>query len=141
MILEYSSNNSGGSFWLSDEDWKNMEDAGWKVQWGGRWFCNSKWNLRPKERPAYLEKECSQDEECPGHPAARNFEEVNKSMRWLGALATNATIETDNPKRTIREWEDLVSQDSCATGCSCCGPPHDFSWRDEDGRYHYHPED
>jgi hypothetical protein len=33
ITLEYSSNNSGGSFWLSDEDWKNLEAAGWKVEW------------------------------------------------------------------------------------------------------------
>ena len=31
--LEYSHNNSGGSWWLKDEDWKNLEKAGWKVQW------------------------------------------------------------------------------------------------------------
>ena len=31
--VEYSSNNSGGSFWLSDEDWKKLEEAGWEVNW------------------------------------------------------------------------------------------------------------
>jgi hypothetical protein len=31
--LEYSSNNSGGSWWLDDEDWKKLEAAGWKVNW------------------------------------------------------------------------------------------------------------
>ena len=25
MKIVYSSNNSGGSWWLSDEDWKNLE--------------------------------------------------------------------------------------------------------------------
>jgi len=33
MRVEYSSNNSGGSWWLSDEDWKALEKAGWKVEW------------------------------------------------------------------------------------------------------------
>lgn len=33
MKVEYSSNNSGGSWWLSDEDWRALEKAGWKVQW------------------------------------------------------------------------------------------------------------
>lgn len=33
MTIEYSSNNSGGSWWLSDKDWKNLEKAGWKVDW------------------------------------------------------------------------------------------------------------
>jgi len=33
MKIEYFSNNSGGSWWLSDEDWKNLEAAGWTVYW------------------------------------------------------------------------------------------------------------
>ena len=31
--LEYDSNNSGGSWWLSDENWFDLEEAGWKVNW------------------------------------------------------------------------------------------------------------
>lgn len=31
--VEYSSNNSGGSWWLTDDDWKNLEAAGWEVDW------------------------------------------------------------------------------------------------------------
>lgn len=33
VIVEYSSNNSGGSWWLDDKDWKALEDAGWAVEW------------------------------------------------------------------------------------------------------------
>lgn len=31
--VEYSSNNSGGDWWLTDEDWKALETAGWEVEW------------------------------------------------------------------------------------------------------------
>lgn len=31
--LKYDSNNSGGYWWLSDDDWKALEEAGWDVQW------------------------------------------------------------------------------------------------------------
>ncbi|ERB55312.1 hypothetical protein N806_29720 [Rhodococcus sp. P27] len=31
--IEYNSNNSGGSWWLTDEDWYALERAGWDVQW------------------------------------------------------------------------------------------------------------
>lgn len=31
--VEYSSNNSGGHWWLSDEDWLALEQAGWVVEW------------------------------------------------------------------------------------------------------------
>jgi hypothetical protein len=33
MRVEYSSNNSGDSWWLKDDDWKALEKAGWKVDW------------------------------------------------------------------------------------------------------------
>ena len=35
MKINYNSNNSGGSFWLSDEDWENLEDAGWVIDHTG----------------------------------------------------------------------------------------------------------
>ena len=31
--VEYDSNNSGGNWWLDDNDWKALEAAGWKVDW------------------------------------------------------------------------------------------------------------
>lgn len=31
--IQYSANNSGGTWWLSLEDWKALEEAGWLVQW------------------------------------------------------------------------------------------------------------
>jgi len=33
MKIQYRSNNSGGSWWLSDEDWRKLEYSGWKVKW------------------------------------------------------------------------------------------------------------
>jgi hypothetical protein len=33
MLFKYSSNNSGGSWWISDEGWKALEAAGWTVNW------------------------------------------------------------------------------------------------------------
>jgi len=33
MLVEYSSNNSGGFWWLKDEDWYALEKAGWQVEW------------------------------------------------------------------------------------------------------------
>lgn len=31
--VNYSSNNSGGGWWLNDEDWYALEKAGWDVDW------------------------------------------------------------------------------------------------------------
>ena len=33
MIVEYSSNNSGGGWWLTDANWYDLEKVGWKVHW------------------------------------------------------------------------------------------------------------
>jgi hypothetical protein len=32
-LVEYDSNNSGGYWWLNDEDWNNLEKCGWQVRW------------------------------------------------------------------------------------------------------------
>jgi hypothetical protein len=46
MYVEYSSNNSGGNWWLKDEDWRALEAAGWEVDW----IANKKsWVLGPPE--------------------------------------------------------------------------------------------
>jgi hypothetical protein len=37
MYVEYSANNSGGKWWLTDEDWKSLEGAGWEVEWVKDW--------------------------------------------------------------------------------------------------------
>lgn len=32
-LLSYSSNNSGGNWWLTDSDWYSLAEAGWNVEW------------------------------------------------------------------------------------------------------------
>lgn len=34
--VKYRSNNSGGSWWLTDDNWKALEKAGWEVDWEER---------------------------------------------------------------------------------------------------------
>ena len=31
--VEYDSNNSGGRWWLTDQNWLDLEKAGWDVKW------------------------------------------------------------------------------------------------------------
>lgn len=33
MKVTYDSNNSGGSWWLTDQNWLDLEAAGWQVNW------------------------------------------------------------------------------------------------------------
>jgi hypothetical protein len=105
--VEYSSNNSGGSWWLSDTDWKNLEESGWKVDW-----------YKDREDDLWRDKP-----------------DKNGDVRFLGALASSATREGLTMGQAIREWESITGQSSNALGCGCCGAPHSFS--DGEGNYYY----
>ena len=120
-LLIYDSNNSGGRWWLKDADWEALETAGWTVHW--------------KQTDRLLEKSpefglYSDDllRRCP-----------KREIGWLGTFATSAAIETDDPRGTIREWERVTGQSASDVGCNCCGPPHNFEYREE-GRKprHFH---
>jgi len=107
--LHYSSNNSGGSWWLSDDDWRALESAGWTVHW-------------------------VRDDASRGRSWAR----ADKDGRWLGTLATTAEkADVVNPAEAVSEFERLTSQDAYAEGCNCCGPPHSFSFEGDDGSTSY----
>ena len=99
MIVEYDSNNSGGGWWLKDEDWHNLEKAGWIIEW-------------------YKDK--------------KDTGWTYTDDRWLGALATGAKKDSPSPRDAILEFEKITGQDASAEGCNCCGPPHSFSWDDEE---------
>jgi hypothetical protein len=103
--IEYSSNNSGGSWWLSDEDWKALEAAGWDVEW-----------VADEEEDRLISV---------------------KNDRWLGALATRASKETSDPQEAVREFERITGQNAGDIGCTCCGPPHDFTFEDDEGNRSY----
>lgn len=134
LLIEYSSNNSGGSWWLSDKDWKNLEEAGWKVQWA---------NLDPKyEDDEYNDNYVLDDNgypilaEDPGKHFKAKLDE-DGIPRWMGAMARNAWKLVDSPREAIEDFENITGQDASDEGCTCCGPPHSFNWDDEEGNYQY----
>lgn len=111
-VLCYDSNNSGGYWWLEDEDWEALEGAGWSVHWvqargGGR------------------------DYENPLGGGART------GNRWLGAAACFAAKRFADAVEGITEWVTITGQDPSAEGCNCCGAPHSFEWRGDDGTTKY----
>ena len=134
--VEYNSNNSGGSWWLKDYDWAKLELDGWKVRWGTPSYCHSKYNFGSAVAP----DTCPKDE-CPGHTMAETYEEAlakADDIRWLGALAREATIEVKAYSRDLAEgialewWENTLGYDAREDGCECCGRPHSFyaGWQD-----------
>jgi hypothetical protein len=102
--VEYSSNNSGGDWWLDDEDWFALERAGWKVDWE-----------KDKKRGI-----------LPAGPDGR-------WLGALAKYAT-LTVEAEDDARAeglaIESWQQATHQDPDEEGCNCCGQPHWFSARE-----------
>jgi len=126
MKIQYSSNNSGGSWWLNDNDWINLEKAGWTVIWGGYYFCKDKYRLI--EVPKNKKEPCKSREVCEGHRRYDSHEEVDRNdFILLGALAHDAEKEFETPREAMLEFEQITGQDVSDEGCNCCGYPHKFS--------------
>ena len=115
MKLCYSSNNSGGSWWLKDEDWFALEGAGWSVDW-----------YDPEEEYDY-----------PGAtPGSKRY----PGDRFIGALASDAhkyVGSKEEAMEAVEEFETLTGQSANDEGCNCCGRPHYFSLYDEISCDHY----
>lgn len=124
--ITYSSNNSGGSWWLGDKDWKALEKAGWYVIWGEKMFCHSRFSFSEGEW-----KDICKTDKCPGHRKFDSFKKADKN-RWLGAVAKEATKEFSGKTKNdailsaINEFEKLTGQSLSDEGCNCCGAPHTF---------------
>ena len=96
MNVQYSSNNSGGDWWLSDDDWRKLEAAGWAVEW-------------KKDSDSTFVQQM-----------------LDEEGRYLGALATSATKDFPTENMAIAEWEHVTGQNADEVGCTCCGQPHNF---------------
>ena len=132
MKITYRSNNSGGYWWLKDEDWKKLEEAGWEVIWGGRYFCFTRFStFSPPLGKAGL---CDKGKNCPGHRKYDSAEEVGED-RYIGALAVEASKEFSSVREGLEEFEKITKQNISDEGCNCCGEPHHFSWEDAEGEH------
>lgn len=118
VVVKYDANNSGGSWWLSLEDWEALAEAGWNVHW-----CDPTKRYGGLPESSYVE---------PLKPCIKS-----DGAEWLGAAACSAAKAFDDPSEAIPEWERITGQDASDVGCNCCGPPHSFEYEDEDGKNHY----
>ena len=91
-------------WWLKDEHWEALAEAGWTVHWGAR---NS--SLDPL------------------------IQRAKTGDRWLGALATTAAKHVPSAAEGIAEWERVTGQAAGDLGCNCCGPPHYFNYTPDNG--------
>jgi hypothetical protein len=128
-LLEYSSNNSGGNFWLTDKDWKNLEKAGWIVHW-----------VHDSDDPSHTH--AGDEDDWADHQHRHSYTDplvpsVWNGERWLEAAATTAAIATDDPDKAVEEFERITGRDVSAKGCSCCGSPHSFAYTDLNDTLHF----
>jgi hypothetical protein len=131
MYVEYNSNNSGGQWWLSDQNWKDLEAAGWKVSWARlEHEYNDEGNHvyetdgTPRLVPHGL-----------GNSRFGSWAKVDEhgDYRYMGALA-RAAYRTDlGLREAAEEWEKVTGLSSTDPGCPCCGKPHNFTLYDDKG--------
>ena len=113
--VEYASNNSGGYWWLSDDDWRALEKAGWIVAWAGLKFL-------------YDDK----GQHVRGEYGIPSLVPVGQG---IGAFASKAyKPDCEDIHEAVSEFERVTG--ACATdaGCPCCGVPHNFTSYDVNGR-------
>ena len=129
--VEYNSNNSGGSWWLTDKNWKDLEKAGWKVKWAtlGILYQDDvalrELDGMPKLIPL---------EDLPPDDWQKSGMFCNNG-RYMGALAKSAYRAGLSLRAAAEEWEKVTGQNACDAGCSCCGQPHNFTEYDDEGKY------
>ena len=98
--VEYSSNNSGGSWWLTDEDWQALEKAGWNVHW----YKDSKEvYCRPDTNGRWL-----------GALAAN------------ASIQVKTYDMADAFRQAVESWRTATGANPGDEGCTCCGAPHSF---------------
>jgi len=115
--VEYSSNNSGGHWWLTDKNWRALEAAGWKILW-----CIQSVQYDSKGDIIYEE-----DGSPKLEPADKDWTQPGPDGRWLGALATKAFKPgVTSLRKAVAEWQRITKQNPSAEGCRCCGNPHNF---------------
>ena len=141
FVVHYRSNNSGGSWWLSEENWDALEAGGWVVHWihpreidhGIDYSDKGREGYDPHLPDKYGISSHDHSYSCELIPAPKSAED------WLGARAKSCSkkFESGTKADAIAEWERLSGQNASDIGCNCCGTPHSFSFEDEDGEKSY----
>jgi len=106
LLIEYHSNNSGGNEWLTEQNWKDLKKAGWKLfSYGNFVYINSN----------------------------RAFGKDNLPKRkGVVGFPSYGFKRFDSIGEALQEFEKITGSDVTAEGCNCCGAPHEFRW---DGGY------
>lgn len=112
---------------MSLKDWQALEAAGWTVAW-----------IHNPDDPDHSHSELPDSGFDHTHGYSDELvPSVWNGKLWLGAAATHAAIETNEPDEAILMFERVTNQNIDNQGCRCCGPPHFLSFEKDDGKTHY----
>jgi len=125
-ILYYDSNNSGGDWWLKEKDWDALAAAGWNVHWA---------HLDPKIWNGSQPVAGCYDKEKMLTPIPKTH------LKYMGAFARSCAKRFESMEQGIEEFAKVAKQNPEDLGCSCCGPPHNFEWYDDNGSTKYFDHD
>ena len=110
--IEFDENNSGGSFWLSREQYDNLLAAGFYI------------------------KPITEDWEIERYGADGQSGDFGDMLTrdgvpyfWRG----NLRVEAASLQEAVEKWESITGEDFFAEGCNCCGCPFSAHVVDEDG--------
>lgn len=130
--VEYNSNNSGGDWCLSDEDWKALEKDGWVVVWAALEHEYTEDGDQVREENGVPKLRDATNSKRPF--AAKQDEDGN--YRWLGALAREAYLPGCTDVRAAADrWQKVTGKSALDAGCPCCGNPHNFTAYSSDGKW------
>lgn len=97
MKVEYTHNNSGGSDWLTPDDWKALHDNGWEVRnFGDDWEPGLRAYSATKEFPSlgigiaeweYLTNESSSALGCSCCGVPHSFSAYDDDGKWVDSYS------------------------------------------------------
>lgn len=120
MLVKYRSNNSGGDWWLKDEDWLAPEKAGWRVSWI-KDEEDSIFRTKGSDRwLGALAKECSKD-----------FPTITDAIKEFEEL-TGMSV-TDEGCNCCGAPHDFTWGDCAHGDCGCEGAHKDYHYASGDG--------
>lgn len=108
ILIEYSTNNSGGNWWLTKQNWKDLEKEGWKL------FNCDEFIYKNGDHAFGRDG-------LPKRVSPRVKDETFEQYAHYGFKYF------DSIEEAVREFEEITGQDVEEEGCECCGQPHSIS--------------
>ena len=132
MKISYSSNNSGGYWWLTDKNWKDLEKNGWEVQWikddpwykGKKRFLNALATSATKNNVKSLIKAIREWEEITGNVTSADINKpIIHNLDFRADFPHSFAINLSDPEKKLAAPNRRSAGSPNRTGLSPDGSP------------------